>query len=79
MTKGLHVLLQEERERSTRYFDRMTRVEGNLADIRTLLGVSNRPNRATLQRIEDIQTMAAKWVRHMDSITGGRELIGWDG
>ena len=61
------------------YFDRMTRTEGNLAEIRKMLGVPHQAQRITLQRIADLQNLAAKWVNHQDRIVGGPELMGWDG
>ena len=51
---SLTQLLEEERQRSTRYFERMKNAESNLADIRKTLGVSNRPQRFTMQRIADL-------------------------
>ena len=57
------------RDREQRYFERAKRVEGNLADIRAKLGVSNQPNRVTLQRIDDLQEAAANWFasrRHLE-------------
>ena len=54
-------LLAEEQQRSARYFERMTRVEGNLARIRAKLGVTNRPNEVTLERIDDLQAAAYNW------------------
>ena len=62
-----HTPLEIEIQRSTRYFDRFTRVEGNLADIRKALGVSNRPQKVTLQRIDDLLNMAASWVAYSDA------------
>jgi hypothetical protein len=65
--KGVHVLLEEERQRSARYFERMKRNESNLAYIRAKLGVKGRPNRVTLQRIDDLQAFACSWVAYSDA------------
>jgi len=51
---------QQKRNASMHYFERMKRNENNLANIRSLLGVSNKPNRFTLQRIEDLMELAAE-------------------
>jgi len=79
MSRSDAVLLEEERQRSARYFERMKRNESNLAYIRAKLGVKGRPNRVTLQRIDDVQEAAAKWFAHLERALGGHELIGWDG
>ncbi len=61
--------LIDEQNRSARYFNRMKRNESNLAYIRAALGVKGRPNRVTLQRIEDLQDMARAWVLYTDSLS----------
>jgi len=60
--------LIDEQNRSARYFDRMKRNESNLAYIREKLGVTGRPNRVTLQRIDDLQEAAAKWFKHLEGV-----------
>ena len=61
--------LLHEQARSERYWDRMKRTESNLAYIREALGVTGRPNRVTLQRIEDLQDLARAWVLYTDSLS----------
>lgn len=61
MKRTMDELLFEERARSSRYFDRMTSSAASLADIRRALGVSNRPQKVTMQRIDDVQEAAANW------------------
>ncbi len=58
--------LIDEQKRSARYFERMTTNASNLADIRAKLGVKGRPNRVTLQRIDDLQNAAALWFAHLE-------------
>ena len=63
----LEELLESERDRSSRYFDRMTSSAASLANIRRLLGVSGRPQAVTMARIEDLQMMAVSWVAYSDA------------
>ncbi len=60
-------------EQMARYYVRMKRNESNLAYIREKLGVTNRPNEVTLQRIEDLQDMARSWVLYTDALNNEKE------
>jgi len=58
---------RQELDAKYHYYDRAKRNESNLAYIREKLGVTGRPNRVTLQRIDDLLDFAAHWLAYTDA------------